>query len=78
MQNKPVSPYVPTNVERLLLRPGTLEKVRDHLTLAGFAETSAALLSDVMTHAPYVERCSREADACCAAILAPPRGSGSC
>src|SRR6266849_8231991 len=63
MQKQPLSPKVPARVERLLLRPETLERVRDDLTLAGFSETSAALLSDVTKHAAYVERCSHEADA---------------
>jgi hypothetical protein len=63
MQNQSLSPEVPAHVERPLLPPETLERVRDNLTLAGFSETSAALLSDVTRHAAYVERCSREADA---------------
>ena len=62
MQNKPELPDAPTRLEWSLLRPGTVERLRDHLTLAGFAETNAALLSDVTKHAPYVERCSREAE----------------
>jgi hypothetical protein len=66
--NKPTAPddtasRRPNPVEQPLLQRAAIAEMADALTLAGAAETSAALLADVERHAAYLERCANEAEA---------------
>jgi hypothetical protein len=49
--------------DRSLLRLEVLDRVRDSLTVMGYAETTDALLTQVKKHATYLERCSQQAEA---------------